>query len=351
MTQPDTAPASSLPIGPEVDPTPRPLPARVPHRGASVTLEPLGLAHLDELWEATQGAEDSWAYLAYGPFMNKATFRSHLAGFSTQHDPMAWAVRPKASGTADGWLTLMDIQPGNAAIELGNIWFSPRMQRLYPELGYDPVRDFTPIGLVAASPMVLTVHPSVPARTVAELVAYARANPGRLTFGSSGNGGASHLALELFKSVAGVDITHVPYRGTAPVTTDLIAGRISGYFDAVITAAPSAAAGNVRALGVSLEGRRSSRMPEVPTIAEAGLPGYVFSTWLGVLAPAGLPPALVARMNRDLVAVVRAPDFVAWCAERGLETMPGSPEEFAAFMAAETAKFSRLIREARIRLD
>ncbi len=129
MTQPDTAPASSLPIGPEVDPTPRPLPARVPHRGASVTLEPLGLAHLDELWEATQGAEDSWAYLAYGPFMNKATFRSHLAGFSTQHDPMAWAVRPKASGTADGWLTLMDIQPGNAAIELGNIWFSPRMQR------------------------------------------------------------------------------------------------------------------------------------------------------------------------------------------------------------------------------
>ncbi len=241
--------------------------------------------------------------------------------------------------------------PDGHTIFMGFLGTHAANASLYPELGYDPVRDFTPIGLVAASPMVLTVHPSVPARTVAELVAYARANPGRLTFGSSGNGGASHLALELFKSVAGVDITHVPYRGTAPVTTDLIAGRISGYFDAVITAAPSAAAGNVRALGVSLEGRRSSRMPEVPTIAEAGLPGYVFSTWLGVLAPAGLPPALVARMNRDLVAVVRAPDFVAWCAERGLETMPGSPEEFAAFMAAETAKFSRLIREARIRLD
>lgn len=241
--------------------------------------------------------------------------------------------------------------PDGYTIFMGFLGTHAANASLYRDLGYDPVRDFTPIGLVAASPMVLTVHPSVPARTVAELIAYARANPGRLTFGSSGNGGASHLALELFKSLAGVDITHVPYRGTAPVTTDLIAGRISGYFDTVITAAPSVAAGNVRALGVSLEGRRSSRMPDVPTIAEAGLPGYAFSTWLGVLGPAGLPPALVERMNRDLVAVVQAPDFVAWCAERGLETMPGTPEEFARFMAAETAKFSRLIREAGIRLD
>jgi RimJ/RimL family protein N-acetyltransferase len=118
-----------LPLGEPVDPTPRPLPARVPHRGASVTLEPLGLAHLDELWQAAQGADASWTYLGYGPFTTQAAFRAHIAAFSTQHDPMAWVVRPHATGTADGWLTLMDIQPANAAIEIGNIWFPPRLQR------------------------------------------------------------------------------------------------------------------------------------------------------------------------------------------------------------------------------
>ncbi|KAA2213753.1 GNAT family N-acetyltransferase [Teichococcus oryzae] len=117
------------PVGPEVDPTPRPLPARVPHRGASVTLEPLGIRHAEELWEAVQGAGDSWAYMGYGPFPDAVSFRRFLGGFATTHDPIAWAVRPHISGRALGWLTLMEIQPANAAIELGNIWFSPRMQR------------------------------------------------------------------------------------------------------------------------------------------------------------------------------------------------------------------------------
>jgi RimJ/RimL family protein N-acetyltransferase len=118
-----------LPLGDPIDATPRPLPARIAHRGASVALEPLGLAHLDKLWEAAQGAEASWAYLAVGPFATKVALRAHIAAFSTQHDPMAWAVRPHRTGTADGWLTLMDIQPANAAIEIGNIWFPPRLQR------------------------------------------------------------------------------------------------------------------------------------------------------------------------------------------------------------------------------
>ena len=122
-------PATSPPVGPLVDATPRPLPARIPHRGQSVDLEPLHPRHTPDLWQAVQGADESWAYLAYGPFASEATLRSHVAGFASQHDPLAWAVRPHRSGTVDGWLTLMDIQPGNAAIELGNIWFSPRMQR------------------------------------------------------------------------------------------------------------------------------------------------------------------------------------------------------------------------------
>ncbi|MCI0756593.1 GNAT family N-acetyltransferase [Teichococcus vastitatis] len=134
MSKPSDATAepaslSLLPVGPEVDPTPRPLPARVPHRGAAVTLEPLGLRHAEELWQAVQGADDSWAYMGYGPFPDPAAFRRFLGGFATTHDPIAWAVRPHISGRALGWLTLMEIQPAHAAIELGNIWFSPRMQR------------------------------------------------------------------------------------------------------------------------------------------------------------------------------------------------------------------------------
>ncbi|MFZ6762576.1 GNAT family N-acetyltransferase [Pseudoroseomonas sp. WGS1072] len=126
---PPSAAVGPPPLGPAVDPTPRPLPARVPHRGASVTLEPLGLRHAEELWEAVRGADDSWAYLGYGPFADFGPFRTFLGGFCTTHDPIAWAVRPHLSGRAQGWLTLMEIQPAHAAIELGNIWFSPRMQR------------------------------------------------------------------------------------------------------------------------------------------------------------------------------------------------------------------------------
>ncbi|HYZ30851.1 MAG TPA: GNAT family protein [Crenalkalicoccus sp.] len=120
---------SDAPLGPPVDPTPRSLPARIPHRGRAVVLEPLAIRHAEELWQAAQGAEASWTYLGYGPFAGAAAMRAHVAAFAAEHDPMAWAVRPHATGTADGWLTLMDIQPGNAAIELGNIWFSPRLQR------------------------------------------------------------------------------------------------------------------------------------------------------------------------------------------------------------------------------
>jgi tripartite-type tricarboxylate transporter receptor subunit TctC len=240
--------------------------------------------------------------------------------------------------------------PDGHTIFMGFLGTHAANASLYRDLGYDPVRDFTPVGLVAAAPMVLTVHPSVPASTLAEFIAHARANPGKLSFGSSGNGGASHLALELFKSLAGVDILHVPYRGTAPLATDLLAGRISGYFDVPITAGPNIEAGKVRALAVGFE-RRSSRLPDVPTFAEAGMPAYSFSTWLGVLAPAGLPAPVLARMSQDLLAVVRSPEFIEWCKGRGLETMPSTPEEFSRFMAAETEKFARLIRTAGIRLE
>jgi tripartite-type tricarboxylate transporter receptor subunit TctC len=240
--------------------------------------------------------------------------------------------------------------PDGYTIYMGFLGTHAANVSLYPTLGYDPVRDFTPVSLVANAPMVLTVHSSVPVRTVQEFVAYARANPGKLNFGSSGQAGASHLTLELFKSIAKVDIVHVPYKGTAPLMTDLLSGRIDGYFDVPITSYQNVESGRIKAL-VLADTRRSPRMPTVPTAVESGMPDFLFTTWLGVLAPGNLPPPILAQMNRDIVAMVKSPDFASWCAERGLNTLPSTPEEFASFMAAETLKFAKVIKEGNVRLE
>jgi len=221
---------------------------------------------------------------------------------------------------------------------------------LYPRLDYDPVRDFTPVSLLIESPLALTIHPSVPARTLAELTAYARANPGRLAFGSSGNGGASHRSLEMYKAAAGVDILHVPYRGAAQSNTDLLGGKIGGMFDTLITATPNIRAGGVRALAVT--GRsRAALLPEVPTMAEAGQAGYVFLTWLGLLTPAGLPADIRDRLNADVRTVLADPATRRWCAENGLEPAPSSPEDFARYMADETARFAAFVRDSGMTVD
>ncbi|EHM01780.1 hypothetical protein HMPREF9946_01847 [Acetobacteraceae bacterium AT-5844] len=221
---------------------------------------------------------------------------------------------------------------------------------LYPRLNYDPVKDFTPIGLLIESPLALTVHPSVPANDLATLTAYAKAHPEALAFGSSGNGGASHRALELYKAAAGVEILHVPYRGAAASNTDLLSGKIQGMFDTLITALPNIQSGAVRALAVT--GRqRSALLPDVPTMAEAGLPGYLFVTWLGLLTPAGLPDARRDALNADLRAVMADPAMKQWCAENGLEPTPSSPQEFAEYMAAETERFGRFVRETGMRVE
>ncbi|MDJ0389568.1 tripartite tricarboxylate transporter substrate binding protein [Roseomonas sp. E05] len=221
---------------------------------------------------------------------------------------------------------------------------------LYPRLGYDPVKDFTPLSLLVESPLALTVHPSVPVTSLAELTAYAKANPEALAFGSSGNGGASHRALELYKAAAGIQILHVPYRGAAASNTDLIGGKIQGMFDTLITALPNIRAGAVRVLATT--GRnRAALLPETPTMAEAGLPGYMFVTWLGLLAPAGLPDGQRDRLNAELRAVLAEPGMVTWCAQNGLEPAPSSPQDFADYMAAETERFARFVRETGMRIE
>jgi tripartite-type tricarboxylate transporter receptor subunit TctC len=257
--------------------------------------------------------------------------------------------RPGANGNLAAQLAAR-AEPDGYTIYMGFLGTHAANISLYASLGYDPVRDFSPISLVANAPMVLTIHPSVPATTVQEFVAYARANPGKLNFGSSGQAGASHLALELFKSIAKVDIVHVPYKGTGPLTIDLLAGRIQGYFDVPITAVTNVESGRVRALVVA-DTRRSSRLPSVPSAGEVGMPNFLFTTWLGILAPAGIPAAVQTKLNSDIVSVVRSTEFAAWCAEKGLAPLPSTSDEFSRFILAETEKFAKIIRDAKITLE
>ncbi len=263
--------------------------------------------------------------------------------------PVVIDNRPGAGGNIAAQQVARSAPDGNT-LYIGFAGTHAMNVSLYKDLGYDPVADFTPISLLIESPLALTIHPSVPATSLAELTAYAKANPEKLAFGSSGNGGASHRALELYKAQAGVQILHVPYRGAAQSNTDLLGGKIQGMFDTLITATPNIRAGGVRALAVT--GRnRAALLPEVPTMAEAGLAGYSFLTWLGLLTPAGLPAEIRDRMNRDVRTVMADPATQAWCAANGLEPAVSSPEDFARYMAEETARFAAFVKQSGMTLD
>jgi tripartite-type tricarboxylate transporter receptor subunit TctC len=236
-----------------------------------------------------------------------------------------------ARANPDGYTLLM----GSAATHAIN-------SSLYKKLSYDPIKDFEPISLVAKVPNVLVVNPSVPAHNVKELIAYAKAHPGQLNFGSSGVGGTIHLSGELFKSMAGVQMTHVPYKGSAPAVADLLGGQIQVMFDSSVV--PYVKAGKLRALGVT-SAKRSPALPDVPTIAEAGLPGYEATAWFGVLAPAGTPEPIIAKLNTEISAVLRDPAVTKWMAGQGFEAEGGSPADFAAHIRNETAKWARIVKE------
>jgi tripartite-type tricarboxylate transporter receptor subunit TctC len=224
------------------------------------------------------------------------------------------------------------------------------LQYLNPKLPYDPAADFVPVVHIATLPNLLVVHPTVPANSVDELIAYAKSKPGTLSYASQGNGSSGHMAGEQFRLLTGADIVHVPYRGAAPALQDLLGGRVQMMFDTVTLQAPQIAAGKVRALAVTAT-QRVAALADVPTTVEAGLPELQGGAWFGLLAPAGTPRDVVAWLNRAAREAFAAPAVRARLEQQGAQLPLGPPEEFAAFVAAERQRWSEVIRKANIRLD
>jgi tripartite-type tricarboxylate transporter receptor subunit TctC len=218
---------------------------------------------------------------------------------------------------------------------------------MYKKVSYDPVRDFTPITLAAAANNVLIVNPSVPARTLVELIALAKQKPGQLTYGTPGIGTSPHMCTELLKSMAGIDLQHIPYRGTAPAMTDVISGQISAMFANALTAKPQIDSGAVRALGVSGR-KRSAAMPTIPPIAEAGVPDYEATQWYGLVAPAGTPADIIARLHAEVTRALKTPDMIEKLASDGAEPVGTTPSEFAAHIKSELEKWTKVARAAKI---
>ncbi len=221
---------------------------------------------------------------------------------------------------------------------------------LYSKLSYDLAKDFAPITMMAISRHVLVVHPSLPVKTVKDLIALAKAQPNKLTFSSSGSGSSSHLAPELFCSMAGIKMLHVPYKGGGPAVIALMSGEVSSMFSSLAPAVPYIKNGKLRALGVGSE-QRSPLLPNVPTISESGVPGYDVSTWYGLMAPAGTPKEIIGRLHNETVKLLNVPETKQWLFDASYEVRTSTPEEYGAFTREEIEKWTKVIRSAGIQPD
>lgn len=244
-----------------------------------------------------------------------------------------------AKAAPDGYTLLM--------ASSGPLAVNPSM---FPDLPYDPTRDLAPITMVAIVPSVLAVHPSIPAKSVKQLIALAKANPGELNFSSSGNGGSGHLAGEMFNLMAGIRMTHIPYRGTGPSVIGLLSGEVSLSFENMLSLLAYVKEGRVRGLAVTSV-KRSQAAPELPTIAESGLPGYSAGPWFAILAPAGTPRDIVNVLNRELVKILRRPDVVKRLSADGGDVVAGTPEELSEYIRSEIRTWAKVIREANIKAN
>jgi len=287
-------------------------------------------------------------YPAGGPLDTIARLLSQKVSESVKQ-PVVVDNKPGAGGNI-GADMVAKAAPDGYTILMGAVATHAINPVLYASIPFDPARDFVPVTQVASTPNVLVVHPSIPALTVREFIAYAKRNPGKLNFGSGSTGSAGHLAGELFKSMAGVDMTHIPYKGAAPAMQDLIGGQIQLMFDNLASSLGQVRAGKVKALAVTTA-KRTALAPELPTIAESGLPGFDISTWFGIFAPAGTPREALDRLHAEFTRALAAPDVRERILALGAEPVGNRPEEFAAYIREEAAKYARLVKASGAKVD
>jgi tripartite-type tricarboxylate transporter receptor subunit TctC len=257
--------------------------------------------------------------------------------------------RPGASGTLAAAIASKSAPDGYTTLFVAST-FSINPALYEKNLPYDPKKDLRPVTLIAMTPFILMVHPAVPAKTVKELVAYAKERPGQLNFASGGIGNSGHLAAELFNSLAGVRMTHIPYKGTGLAMPDLLAGRVQVLFNSMIQALPYVKRKQLTVLGVTTA-KRTPLLPDVPTIAESGVPGYEFTSWYGLTIPAATPRWIVDRLNGEIVRALKDPDFGQQLTRDGSEPMGTTPEEFGKFLAAEMTRWAAVVKSSGMRVE
>ena len=287
-------------------------------------------------------------YPAGGPLDTVARLLAQRVGESLGQ-PIVVDNKPGAGGNIGADAVAKSPADGHTLL-MGAVATHAINPTLYPSIPYDAARDFIPVTQIASTPNVLVVHPSVPARDVREFIAYAKSNPGRLNFGSGSTGSAGHLAGELFKSMAGIDMTHVPYKGAAPAMQDLVGGQIQLMFDNLGSSLGQIQAGKVKALAVTTA-RRSDLARELPTIAESGLPGFDVSTWFGLFVPAGTPKPIVDKLHAEFARALGQADLRERMVKLGVEPVTSRPEEFAAYIRSEAEKYARVIKASGARVD
>lgn len=263
--------------------------------------------------------------------------------------PFVFDNRPGAGGNVAGEIVAKAPADGYTIL-MGNNSILATNAVLYKNMAFDPVKDLEPVALIASQPNILVVHPSLPVKTVKELIALAKSRPGQLNYASSGSGAAAHLSAELFKSMTGVQMVHVPYKGAAPALADVLAGQCQLIFATSLSVQPFIRSGRLRPLAVTTA-RRARANPELPTVAEAGVPGFEANTWHGIVAPSHTPAAIITRLNAEVNEVLRKPDVSQRIESLGGEIIGGTPQEFAAYIQREIPKWTKVVKASGARAD